>query len=198
MMKSISKNFHKVIAVLSVVTFIGLVFVANKNTDVYASNDVVAFSIADTAKPFSYSQIYVLGKKGNAKKTLIEYAKVCAKKYNVPESLILGLIHVESTFKINAVSEANAIGLTQCLPSTARFISNKYGYYKHKRIDLMNPYVNIDLGTLYFSYLIDYHHGNINKALSFYNSGSPTASVLYARKVKRCAKNIDWDVYCLN
>lgn len=45
-----------------------------------------------------------------------------ARLYQLPESLLRAVIHTESNYHPNAVSSTNAMGLTQLMPSTARFL----------------------------------------------------------------------------
>jgi hypothetical protein len=48
--------------------------------------------------------------------------RAAARLYRLPESLLRAVIHTESNYNPNAVSRTNAMGLTQLMPSTARFL----------------------------------------------------------------------------
>jgi soluble lytic murein transglycosylase len=87
----------------------------------------------------------------------------------VDPALTAGLIRQESAFDPEAHSGANAIGLMQILPKTARRLarSGKVGY-SHGR--LFDPDYNIRLGTLYVAGLRK-DFGSVESALAAYNAG---------------------------
>lgn len=78
--------------------------------------------------------------------------------------LFLSLSKQESGFYEKAKSKANARGLMQLLPSTARSIS------KSKSKDLYNVDNNIELGTKYF-YSLYNQYNSVEMALAAYNAG---------------------------
>lgn len=85
-----------------------------------------------------------------------EYVLASAKKYQIPASLIYGIIETESSFNPYAVSTSNAYGLMQIIPATA----GKDVYQKIKKVSgqpskavLFNPKNNIDIGSAYLSIL---------------------------------------------
>lgn len=70
------------------------------------------------------------------------------------------MIKVESAYKPNARSHANAIGLAQIIPSTARYL----------RIDVHDPIQNLDGGARYLlEQMQDF--GDVRLALAAYNAG---------------------------
>jgi soluble lytic murein transglycosylase len=83
--------------------------------------------------------------------------------------LVAGLIRQESAFEPQAHSGANAFGLMQLLPTTARRLAKqaKIGY-AHAR--LVDPDYNVRLGTLYVAGL-QKQFGNVESALAAYNAG---------------------------
>ncbi|WP_411347537.1 lytic transglycosylase domain-containing protein [Paenibacillus sp. WLX2291] len=83
-------------------------------------------------------------------------------KYGIPESLIKGIIDVESSFNPNAGSSAGAKGLMQLMDGTAAGlgVSNSF-----------DPAQNIDGGTKYISYQLKRYDNNIKTALAAYNAG---------------------------
>lgn len=85
--------------------------------------------------------------------------------------LILSIIKEESKFSPKSVSSADAVGLMQMLPSTAEFISNKYGLNFKNRSNLFNPEMSVTLGTLYFNTLLSEFSDNIPYAVAAYNAG---------------------------
>lgn len=87
--------------------------------------------------------------------------------------LAFGLVRVESGFRRTAVSWAGAVGYTQVMPATARWLDPAIG-----RSDLFRPDVNLKLGFEYLAYLLDYYDGDIRLALTAYNRGPGTVDRL--------------------
>ncbi len=85
--------------------------------------------------------------------------------------LVASLIRQESEFNPGAVSRANAYGLMQLLPSTAKSIAKKEGNKHLQTSDLLNPTVNIQLGTRDLKQTIDRYGGEVQYALASYNAG---------------------------
>jgi soluble lytic murein transglycosylase-like protein len=54
-------------------------------------------------------------------------ARAAARRWHIPVAVLLGLVHVESSGNINAVSSAGAFGLTQFVPRTAATYGVKPG-----------------------------------------------------------------------
>lgn len=107
-----------------------------------------------------------------------------SKKYGIDESLILGIMEVESAFNPYAVSYANAIGLMQVVPRTAgRDIFARKGYGgQPDRAYLYDPDRNIDAGTMYLTILRDEYLEGITDPtslryvmISSYNGGAGAA-----------------------
>lgn len=84
-----------------------------------------------------------------------------------------GLVRVESSFKRTAVSWAGAVGYTQVMPATARWMDPRV-----RRSDLFRPDVNLKLGFEYLSYLMEYYEGDVRLALTAYNRGPGTVDRL--------------------
>ena len=83
--------------------------------------------------------------------------------------LVAALVAQESTFVPDIKSSANAVGLMQLLPSTARQYARKLGLRYSSRL-LTNPEANIRMGTAYFADKIK-QFGGIHLALASYNAG---------------------------
>ncbi len=94
-----------------------------------------------------------------------------AKNTGVSPEWILSLIRQESSFRFDVKSPANAVGLMQLLPSTAQEIAKEYKLKDYGADSLLNPDVNIKLGSVYLSRLIKQFNGNIPIALAAYNAG---------------------------
>ena len=84
--------------------------------------------------------------------------------------LVAALIAQESTFDPNARSVANAWGLMQIVPATGRRLARSLGIRRFTTASLTNPEINIRLGTLYFSRLVE-QFGGTHYALASYNAG---------------------------
>jgi soluble lytic murein transglycosylase len=99
-----------------------------------------------------------------------------AKEALLPPELLFGLIRTESYFKADAVSRVGAAGLSQLMPDTALDMANRIArrtgpdYRSPDGIDLVNPEINVHIGSFYLNYLIDYT-GSPMTALIAYNGG---------------------------
>lgn len=95
--------------------------------------------------------------------------RAAAAHAGVDPMLVAGLIRQESAFDKNAVSHANAYGLMQILPKTARLLARheRIGY---SRTRLTDPEYNLRLGTVYLASL-EKNWGSFEAALAAYNAG---------------------------
>ena len=96
-----------------------------------------------------------------------------ADEAKVDPVLAFGLVRVESSFRRTAVSWAGAVGYTQVMPATARWMDPAVG-----RADLFRSDVNLRLGFEYLAYLMDYYDGDVRLALTAYNRGPGTVDRL--------------------
>ena len=92
-----------------------------------------------------------------------EYVKKYANEYNVDEYLIYAIIKAESNFEPNAESHRGAKGLMQLMYSTAEDISKRIGIELNED-NILEPDININLGTKYISMLIQ-KYNNISFSL---------------------------------
>ncbi len=83
--------------------------------------------------------------------------------------LTAGLIRQESAFEPDAHSGANAFGLMQLLPKTARQMAKK-SKVKYSHALLFDPDYNVRLGTTYVAGLKN-DFGSVESALAAYNAG---------------------------
>ena len=90
-------------------------------------------------------------------------------KNDLDPAVVAGLIRQESTFQADAVSHANAYGLMQLLPKTAKILSRQLRVKYTKNL-LYSPDYNIQLGTYYFKGLVQLT-GSPEYALAAYNAG---------------------------
>lgn len=84
--------------------------------------------------------------------------------------LVAALIGQESTFDPGIRSVANAWGLMQIVPATGRRLARSVGIRNFTTASLTNPEINLRLGTLYFSRLVE-QFGGTYYALASYNAG---------------------------
>jgi soluble lytic murein transglycosylase len=85
---------------------------------------------------------------------------------------VAGLIRQESVFNPRAVSHADAYGLMQLLPGTARMTARRYGVQDEVTTEtlLSDPRLNIRLGTGYLRDQMD-KYGRIEYVAAAYNAG---------------------------
>jgi soluble lytic murein transglycosylase len=93
-----------------------------------------------------------------------------AKLRDLDPYLVAALIAQESTFDPEARSVANAWGLMQIVPATGRRLARSVGIRRFSTSTLTNADINIRLGTLYFSRLVE-QFGGTYYALASYNAG---------------------------
>jgi soluble lytic murein transglycosylase len=86
--------------------------------------------------------------------------------------LVASLIRQESEFNPGAVSPANAFGLMQMLPQVGK-AEARFAHIKHfSTASLLEPSLNIQLGTHYFKEMVTQYNGQVEYALAAYNAGS--------------------------
>jgi soluble lytic murein transglycosylase len=95
-----------------------------------------------------------------------------ARAYGVDPLLVLALMRQESSFDPRAQSGAQAVGLTQIVPSTARSIATRLGRDDFTLRDLFKPAVSVEFGTSFVSQLLSDYHGRVFPALAAYDAGS--------------------------
>jgi soluble lytic murein transglycosylase len=85
--------------------------------------------------------------------------------------LVASLIRQESEFNPGAISPANAYGLMQLLPSVGKSLAKKHGIKRFSTNQLLDPSINLELGTIYLKQAIDRYGGQVEYALAAYNAG---------------------------
>jgi soluble lytic murein transglycosylase len=86
--------------------------------------------------------------------------------------LVASLIRQESEFNPGAVSSANAYGLMQLLPRVGKGEAKAAHMRRFSVASLLEPDVNIQLGTHYFKEMVAQYNGQVEYALAAYNAGS--------------------------
>ena len=112
---------------------------------------------------------------------LQDYIRMLCEKNDIPMSLIIALIDVESSFRPNVVSETNDYGLMQI-----NIGNHKWLYENHGITDIFDPYQNIFSGI---TLLCEKYDGvqSLNKSLMVYNLGIGKAKQLWAQGVYETA-----------
>lgn len=98
-------------------------------------------------------------------KPYLEVLTKTLKGDNLDPIVVLSLIRQESVFNPQARSPVGARGLMQLMPKTAK---------RFRRVgdkQLVNPSINIDIGTKYFKNLMKRYDGNLVYVLAAYNAG---------------------------
>ena len=85
------------------------------------------------------------------------------------------LVETESSFRRNALSEAGAVGYTQILPSTAKWLDPSVDETRLYQRD-----VNLRLGFRYLRLLLEQNAGDMRLALLAYNRGPGTVRTIIA------------------
>lgn len=85
--------------------------------------------------------------------------------------MVAALIRQESEFDPAVISRANAYGLTQVVPSTGRELSRRMGIRGFTAKSLLEPEMNLRLGTEYLRSLLAQFDGAWEPALASYNAG---------------------------
>lgn len=84
---------------------------------------------------------------------------------------IYGVMRSESLFQPDVRSGAGAIGLMQLMPATARQVAAKRGIELTGLGALLDPQVNVGLGTSYLRTMVDRFGGSLVAATAAYNAG---------------------------
>jgi len=103
-----------------------------------------------------------------------------SEKNGLDPMIVAGLIRQESTFQADVVSYANAYGLMQLLPKTAKLMA-KQRRVKYAKSKLFDANYNLELGTYYFKGLVDLT-GAPEYALAAYNAGEDRIALWKAER----------------
>jgi soluble lytic murein transglycosylase len=85
--------------------------------------------------------------------------------------LLMGITRRESAYNPNALSPAGARGLMQIMPGTATLLSRQLGISDPGPHGILDPELNIRLGSTYIRDMIDRYRGNRLAAAAAYNAG---------------------------
>lgn len=101
--------------------------------------------------------------------------EAAADEFDIDVSLIYAVMRQESLYRPDAESSAGARGLMQLTPSTARNIVATFDDVPGGNFDLLDPALNIRLGTAELARLLERYDGHIVPALAAYNAGPGAA-----------------------
>jgi soluble lytic murein transglycosylase-like protein len=139
------------------------------------------------------ARVEVAEQKASDRDTVIERNVARYKEYTIPRDLAediydialqenidpdvaFGLVRTESAFKNSATSHVGAIGLTQLMPSTARWIDKDV-----TPRDLRDQRTNLRIGFKYLKDLMSKYEGDAELALLAYNRGPGTVDRILKR-----------------
>ncbi len=94
-----------------------------------------------------------------------------AETYGFDPYLLLSMMRQESLYFPRAVSSADALGLTQVIPTTADGIAAAIDEQDFTYLDLFRPNVSIRCGAYYVGTQLDVFGGNERAAVAAYNGG---------------------------
>ncbi|MGB6132028.1 MAG: transglycosylase SLT domain-containing protein, partial [Acidobacteriaceae bacterium] len=97
--------------------------------------------------------------------------KADAEKNGLDPYMVAALIRQETEFNPGAVSNKDAYGLMQLLPSVGRAMARDEGVRHFRTDDLLNPSTNILLGTHYLRLMLDKFNNQPEYAFAAYNAG---------------------------
>ena len=92
-------------------------------------------------------------------------------KNNLDPYMVASLIRQESEFDPSVISYANAYGLMQLLPSVGKAMAREEGLSHFQTFQLLDPEINIRLGTRYLRQMLDHFGGVDEYALAAYYAG---------------------------
>jgi soluble lytic murein transglycosylase len=96
-------------------------------------------------------------------------------RYTLPRGLLHALMRQESAFDPVVISPANAVGLMQLIPSTARQVAAELST-SFEPAHLTVPDVNLRLGAFYVTKLLKMWKGSVALAAASYNAGPRAVS----------------------
>ncbi|MSP13308.1 MAG: tetratricopeptide repeat protein [Chloroflexi bacterium] len=97
-----------------------------------------------------------------------------ARQYHIDPALLVSLVRQESAFDAQAVSSAQAQGLTQVVPATAKDIAGHLDIAAFRQSDLFRPLVSLRFGAYYLAVQLKGRPSEF-QALAAYNAGGTNA-----------------------
>lgn len=122
--------------------------------------ELVRTQLERAQKVINYSSRYHIG--ADLAGNIVDVASA----EGIDPELAFRLVKLESDFNVRATSPVGAVGLTQVMPSTA-----KYYVKEVTREKLYDPQTNLRVGFRYLRGLVNEYDGDVKLALLVYNRG---------------------------
>lgn len=106
-----------------------------------------------------------------------------ARQNRLDPMLVAAVIHTESHFNPQVISQRGAVGLMQIMPSTGVWIAGHMGDSGYRTESLLDPATNIAMGTWYLAALSREFHGRVAPMLAAYNAGDRSVRRWMAQRV---------------
>lgn len=100
-----------------------------------------------------------------------QYVDSTSRQFEFDKIMIWSIIRAESFYRDDAESPVGANGLMQLMPFTAKRVADLINIKDFQVKDLLNPEINIKLGTRYLKRLSQKFNGNFLLAAAGYNAG---------------------------
>jgi soluble lytic murein transglycosylase len=100
-----------------------------------------------------------------------DQVRACARDAGLDPAWVYGVLRQESAFWADARSSAGALGLMQLMPDTARHIARKLNFNLDSVYRVLEPDINIRLGSAYLKRVLDSFQGHEALATAAYNAG---------------------------
>jgi len=123
------------------------------------------------------------------------FIEASGRKSGLPSALVTAVMRQESNFHPRAKSHAGAVGLMQLLPSVGRRLGRKAGYGTVSAARLLDPEINIALGTRFLASNLKNYDGNIALAISSYNADPRNLPAWIERSHGDRASDFDLDLF---
>ncbi|MEQ1810833.1 MAG: lytic transglycosylase domain-containing protein [Terricaulis sp.] len=107
---------------------------------------------------------------------LIDLPATVQSQGRIEPALVLAIIRQESEFDAGAISNANARGLMQLIPSTAQLQARREGMTYERAALTTDPQYNMTLGSAHLADLVNNFNGSYVLAIASYNAGSSRAN----------------------
>lgn len=108
---------------------------------------------------------------------------------SIDPQFVYSVMRQESTFNYLITSPANACGLLQIIPPTAKKLAKAEGVENFSQKLLYNPYMNIRLGVRYLKDLLTEYENDPMYVLANYNAGPKPA-----KRWQAAGKELPWDL----
>lgn len=107
-----------------------------------------------------------------------EEISVASQEFGLDPYLITAMVFCESSFRVDIVSHADAVGLMQVTPETGAWIAPKLSIADFDEEMLKDPAINTRMGCWYVDFLMDRYDQEVVPALTGYIAGQGTVDRL--------------------